>query len=396
MNKRLQSYGGNVAVWIVAVVTIAIGIIAVTGQDLDYIRNGKPKIVAVIVPEVGARTENEISLVNGFSLALSEDMKTDIVVEYIPVSCNAQSAGVAIEQFLTEYQPEVFISFACPEVNRTVSALASERALPLVITNKDSFALESEYSFNVLPHRDELVSFMGTVLHHEGIKKLGILTFSESEFRNKYMPVLRDTFEVASSSISFITSLEEIASASSTLEELIASSEVDALLVADTNSSLLDEISTLDPLPRLFFFHDGISSAAINDFGESLKGAYVLSHTYGSFSFGERYRLAYDTEPDVYASYGYDTFRLVGDAVRGGVVKGTSTVVLLENTHYFGASGEILFTDTQSRTALFDVSVINDGALVRLPQAEQESFREYTVSTSSVSVIPAEEETEDE
>ncbi len=364
-------YAGNAAVWLLVVIPIVAGIIAVTGKDIEAISKSSASVIGVVVPTgtVVDTGENMSSVLKGFVLADTEDVKEDVVVEYLHISCeDVESSEVA--RFVETHSPYAFVILGCEYTEEELISVLSSYEIPIVSAfPHHGFIETTQEVFRVAPPTSALFSLLSLVLIQEKVKDVGIVSDSYILSQAEKNELLR-SFEQSSTSLSFIN-LEQDASTSSTesVYTIFASSTFDSLVFVGAPQVDIARLEEISDISQIFFVHE-IMHVPENVQDVSLfENSFAVTFTKGSNSFGERYRIAYNEPVGLYTPFGYDAYRVLAEAIRESHVFGTSTRVRLQDKVYFGASGKIDFTtDTHSRDALVLWKFTETGYMEILPE----------------------------
>ena len=365
MNKNTKT------IWSVLVILIIIvGIsFAVNWNKNDSKSDTKIK-VGVILPLSGDYAVLGESVKNSMQLSYNELEKKNVELIYEDGGFNSVKAVSAYKKLQDIDNVDIVIGLDSPTLESIKPVINKTDELLLTVGNESS--IEKDNVFEIIPWATALFNELGKVASTKNYSKVGIV-------------YAKDWALAQPNKLQFIKGLGSqsnievpVSSNSDTRTEVtkMLQSGADAytlFLPLDSGVKFLNEVARQTAgksRPKLIC--DGNIELTIGDYLKKVNDKSVFDGCYSVFiadttskEYVEKYKTVYKAEPNFLAVYGYDAVQIISKKLVGEDKSNWKEILENKDFNFKGASGNITFDETGSRTLETQIDVYKDGAFTK-------------------------------
>jgi len=364
MNKNTK------IIWSVIVILIIIVGTSFAFTSKDNAKSDKKIKVGVILPLSGDYAAVGESVKNSMQLSYNELENKNVELVYEDGGFNSVKAVSAYKKLQDVDNVDIVIGLDSPTLESIKPVINKTDELLLTVGNESS--IEKDNVFEVIPWATALFSELGKVTSTKNYSKVGIV-------------YAKDWALAEPNKLQFIKGLGgqsnievPVSSNSDTRTEVtkMLQSGVDAytlFLPLESGVKFLNEVARQTAgknRPKLIC--DGNIELTIGDYLKKVNDKSVFEGCYSVFiadttskEYVEKYKTVYKSEPNFLAVYGYDAVKIISKELVRENKSDWKEILESKKFNFKGASGNITFDETGSRTLETQIDVYKEGAFTK-------------------------------
>jgi|GEM_PF-1024522 len=365
MNKNTK------IIWSVVVILIVIvGIGFAVNISKNEVGSDKKIKVGVVLPLSGDYASLGESVKNSMELSYNELENKNVELIYEDGGFNSAKAVSAYKKLQDIDNVDIVVGLDSPTLEAIKPVINKTDELLLTVGNESS--IEKDNVFEIIPWATALFIELGKVASSKNYSKVGIVYATDwalaQPIKEQFIKGLdgKSSAEVP------------VSSNSDTRTEVtkMLQSGVDAytlFLPLDSGVKFLNEVArqtTGKNRPKLIC--DGNIELTIGDFLKKVNDKSVFEGCYSVFladttnkEYVEKYKSVYNAEPNFLGVYGYDVVQIISKELVGENKSDWKKILEDKKFSFKGASGNVTFDETGSRTLETQIDVYKDGTFVK-------------------------------
>ncbi len=358
----------KIIIGVLVLILIIVGAVSY-GNSNKSVGNNKIK-VGVVLPLSGQYAVFGDSVKNSMEMSLKDlPNKENVELVFEDDQFDAKKALSAYNKLQSIDNVDIVVALSSPSLEAIKPVINKTDELMLTVGNESS--VEKDNVFEIIPWAAGLFKDLGKEVTGK-YKKVAIVYAADSQvyivdknFLVEGMDGKQDYIEVPIASNSDVRT-----EVSKMLEEGVDSFTL--LIAPDQGVKFLNEVTNQSKGKRPQIICDGNIELTI---GEYLKKGVSADKFEGCLStmiadntnkdYLQRYKQAYNSEPNFLGVYGYDAVQVIGKVLASKDKKDWKSTLEKDGLSIDGMSGKITFDKTGSRTLISELHIFKDGKFVK-------------------------------
>lgn len=358
--------------WMIPV-AIAGGIVVVAGLVTTFVlMNRKPVPVENNIIKVGfmATGDTEISggiaMRRGIEMAKKDLQTPNVTVQVVEkeTNCDEKSAVKAMHEFAAEGVAAV-IGENCSDATLAAAPIANDNKIPLVSPSSTSPEITDagDYIFRTIPSDALTGVFTANIFNDKHYKRVAIIYADGDAYTVGLRDSVKENVEKKGGTVVASESFAPKATEVSAQMQRINAAKPDVLYIAagpDAPVSIFSDMKQLGLNIPIYGSESLQDQSFIDDAGALADGLNIVTVNEGNEQFVEKYRAAYNADPEVYTAQSYDAYAAIVKAINSGAKTGEHIKNALYKVDFEGVSGHIKFDTHGDVTTDHFVYVVKD------------------------------------
>ncbi len=356
----------KIIIAVVVLILIVVGAVSYSNGNKP-VTNNKIK-VGVVIPLSGQYASFGESVKNSMEMSLKDLQNNNIEIIFEDGQFDSAKGLSAYNKLQSVDNVDIVVGLDSPTLEVLKPKINQTDELMLTVGNEST--VEKDNVFEVIPWATELFKTLGKEVSGK-YKKVAIVYASDSQLfmTNKNMMIQglsnQEYIEVPVSSNSDVRT-----EVSKMLDQGVDSYTV--FLGVDQGVKFINEVNKQSKGVKPQIICDGNIELSIGDY---LKKGLTNSAFEGCLStmiadntskdYLQRYKAAYNSEPNFLGVYGYDAVQVIGKVLAGKDKKDWKATLEKDGLSIEGMSGKITFDKTGSRTLVSELHIFKDGKFVK-------------------------------
>jgi branched-chain amino acid transport system substrate-binding protein len=325
--------------------------------------------VGLLGPLSGSHSRTIATSRQSIDLAIKEFNKEGVRVELLSreTECDAKLAEVAIKDLIAEKVVAILGDF-CSGATLAAAPFANKERIPMISPTSTSPKItdSGDYIFRTIPSDALQGKFVAELISAKGLKNLAII-YGNEPYGIGLSTSLKTNFESMGGRVTNVP-FENGATDLTNQFKLIKNVNPDAVyLISNEPTSavaVIIGVKNAGIKAQLFGAESIKSQIILNDAASAAEGMTVSSVSLGTPAFVDKFRAAYQSDPDDFAAQAYDAARLLTAAFAGGAYTSEAIKNAVSKSDMQGVSGRIKFDKNGDIPGNYDTYTVKNGKFI--------------------------------